>query len=246
MMSNFYFNLALFGATSSIADMRILAEQTEHTINNSIANTEVVESEYEDEHEDEEGNIYEYTQKVYSCGSCVSYEESEAKAQHEHLITQLTRRSAFLTIFGIFEYHMSACRKIMIRDTGYDSKKLSRGIVEGTEELLRKAIGNHNAPDLKHLSVIRNFFTHNDGKYYEYKDVKNKPDTERDKKERRTLIAFEQATAEFSGISLNDFNSITMDESFLPEAIDVLEAFAKALSDAITHYGNHKLKTTSL
>lgn len=139
-MSNFYFNLALFGATSSIADMRMLAEQTEHAIKNSIAHTEVVESEYGDEHEDEEGNIYQYTQKVYSCGSCVSYEESEAKAQHEHLITQLSRRSAFLTIFGIFEYHMSACRDIMIRDTGYDNKKLSRGIVEGTEELLRKAI----------------------------------------------------------------------------------------------------------
>lgn len=71
-MSNFYFNLALFGATSSIADMRMLAEQTEHAIKNSIAHTEVVESEYGDEHEDEEGNIYQYTQKVYSCGSCVS------------------------------------------------------------------------------------------------------------------------------------------------------------------------------
>ncbi|MFM1510039.1 hypothetical protein WFP10_20020, partial [Yersinia enterocolitica] len=116
---------------------------------------------------------------------------------------------------------------------------------EAKKCLRNPGLFNHNAPDLKHLSVIRNFFAHNDGKYYEYKDVKNKPDTERDKKERRTLLAFEQATAEFSGISLNDFNSITMDESFLPEAIDVLEAFARTLSDAITHYGNHKLKTTS-
>ncbi|MRS13384.1 hypothetical protein GJV06_00515 [Enterobacteriaceae bacterium RIT691] len=241
--TRFYFNLALFGATSSIADMRMLAEQAEHAISNAIANAQVVESEYEDEDTDEQGNAYHYTQKVYSCGSCTGYDATEAKMEYEHLIAQLTRRSAYLTIFGIFEYHMSKCRDIMIRDTGYD-KKLPRGVVEGAEELLKHALGCNSAPDLTHLSVLRNIFAHNDGKYHEYEEVKNRIGKKTDS-EKRQLRGFEQAIKEFSGVSRNQLKSITIDESFLPEAIYALETFAKTLSDAITHQGNHKLQTTS-
>ncbi len=241
--TRFYFNLALFGATSSIADMRMLAEQAEHAISNAIANAQVVESEYEDEDTDEHGNVYHYTQKVYSCGSCTGFDAIEAKMEYEHLIAQLIRRSAYLTIFGIFEYHMSVCKDIILRDVGYD-KKIQNGIVEGTEELLKKALGCKNAPDLKHLSVIRNFFAHSDGKYYEYTEVKSRigKKTDSEKKKKR---GFEQATKDFSGLSLNPFSSIIIDETFLPEAIDVLESFATKLSDAVTHHANNKQPTTS-
>lgn len=247
-MSNtrFFFSVSLFGATSSIPVMRMLTEEAERSIANSISNAQVEEGEYTEEHKDEQGEPYLRTREVYSCGPCADYDASEASERYKHLITQLTRRAAFLTIFGIFEYNMAACTKLMVEQSGYDSEKLPRGVVEAAEEALKKAIGCKKAPDLKPLSLVRNLLAHNDGKYYEYNAVKNKPDTERSKKERRQFLAFEQAIKEYSGLYINDFHSIVMDDMFLTQAVDTIEIFAKMLFDEVNHYVHQKIEITTI
>ncbi|WP_051880514.1 hypothetical protein [Buttiauxella noackiae] len=241
--TRFYFNLSLFGATSSIAAMRMLSEQTECSILRAITDPQIQESEFENERETEQGEVYSYTEKVYSCGSCVGYDQNDVKDEYVILIAQLMRRSAFLTIFGLFEYHMSNCLSIMITESNY-IKKLSEGVIENTHEVLKKGIGRKDISDLNHLTVIRNILAHNDGRYYEYVSVANKPDIDRKRKERRKFLAVERALKGGTGVSINDLSELILDAGFLTQAVNEIEEYTRKLSDAVTHYANNKTLTT--
>lgn len=79
--------------------MNMLAEQAETNIvsalNDAALPGAVLEDEFEDYHEDDDGNVYRYTVPYFTCGSSSGYSADEVKSKHKHLITQLTRRSAF-------------------------------------------------------------------------------------------------------------------------------------------------------
>jgi len=55
-------------------------------------------------------------------GSCTGYDD-EVFLEYKELITQLTRRSTYLTIFGIFEHRIIGCLKLMEKLTGVNIEK---------------------------------------------------------------------------------------------------------------------------
>ncbi|HCI0080076.1 TPA: hypothetical protein NN384_004768, partial [Salmonella enterica] len=73
-MAKIFFSLQLWGAKTSIAVMNMLAEQAEANIVRALSDADlpgaVSEGEYDDYHEDDEGNIYRYTVPYFTCGSC--------------------------------------------------------------------------------------------------------------------------------------------------------------------------------
>lgn len=97
--------------------MKMLVEQAEANISRALIDAdkpEAVESgEFPDEQHHEDGRITTLPSTYYSCGSCFGYDEDEVRSEYKHLIVQLTRRSVFLTIFGLFEHRMVDCLALM-------------------------------------------------------------------------------------------------------------------------------------
>ncbi|MFW8412099.1 hypothetical protein ACOIDN_28995, partial [Klebsiella pneumoniae] len=112
-MAKFFFSLKLQEAISSISVMKMLVEQAEANISRALIDAdkpEAVESgEFPEEQHHEDGRITTFPCTYYSCGSCFGYDEDEVRSKYKHLIAQLTRRSVFLTIFGLFEHRMVDC-----------------------------------------------------------------------------------------------------------------------------------------
>ncbi|WLX07458.1 hypothetical protein [Klebsiella pneumoniae] len=116
-MAKFFFSLKLQEAISSISVMKMLVEQAEANISRALIDAdkpEAVESgEFPEEQHHEDGRITTFPCTYYSCGSCFGYDEDEVRSKYKHLIAQLTRRSVFLTIFGLFEHRMVDCLELM-------------------------------------------------------------------------------------------------------------------------------------
>lgn len=153
--------------------MKMLAEQAEKNVLLAVKEADepgaVTEEEFEDEVCDQYGESYPYTKKYYSCGSSVGYDLDEVKLEHKFLIAQLTRRSAYLTMFGLFEHRISNCLAYMVELTNFEKEKIkSMGAIEGAHEVLTKAIGAKGVSNVEHLKVIRNIMTHNDGVARDY------------------------------------------------------------------------------
>lgn len=127
-MAKFFFNAKLWGATASIPVMKMLAEQAEANISLALSDVDKPGAnelgEFSDEKHHEDGRITTFQRTYYTCGSCVGYDENEVKSEYKHLIAQLTRRSAFLTIFGLFEYRMVDCLELMDDLSGKVTNKI--------------------------------------------------------------------------------------------------------------------------
>ncbi len=232
---NLVFSLHIFSLAESISVMKMLAEQAEKNVSIAIKEADepgaVIEDEYEDDVYDQDGKSYPYLRKYYSCGSSIGHDYDEVKSEYKFLITQLTRRSAYLTMFGLFEHRMNKCLEFMIDLAKCDEKIKGMGPVERAHTILRNTIGGKNIADVDHLTVIRNIMIHNDGVATNY----NKILAQKDKKthaERRLLRAIDRA----EGVSVNYFDGVVMDVNFLMYTVNEFNRYIKNLEAAIQTY----------
>ncbi|WP_336996814.1 hypothetical protein [Leclercia sp. UBA7405] len=237
-MAKFFFNAKLWGATASIPVMKMLAEQAEANISRALSDVDKPEAiepgEFPDEKHHEDGRITTFQRTYYTCGSCVGYDENEVKSEYKHLIAQLTRRSAFLTIFGLFEHRMVDCLELMDDLSGKVTNKI-RKTVEDCHKRLKENFGGGNIKDIDHLSVIRNIMAHSDGIADNYKMLSCKQ-TKKTDSEKRLLRAIPRAIAEKAGVSITIFNNVLMDERFLLYVVDEFERYVDELNTAILTY----------
>ncbi|HGH5398622.1 TPA: hypothetical protein ACJI3N_005225 [Raoultella planticola] len=77
------------------------------------------------------------------------------------MITQLTRRSALLTIYGLFEHGINGALGLMRDISGYTAH-IKDGVTGQTHKVLTEVIGG-NVRDVSHINKIRNIMAHNDG-----------------------------------------------------------------------------------
>lgn len=237
-MAKFFFNAKLWGATASIPVMKMLAEQAEANISRVLNDADkpgTIESgEFQDERHHEDGGVSTYQRTYYSCGSCVGYDENEVKSEYKHLIAQLTRRSAFLTNFGLFEHRMVDCLELMdhlsckITDKKYKT-------VEDCHKRLKQNFGGEKIKDIDHLSVIRNIMAHSNGVADNYKILSCKQ-TKKNDVQKRLLRAIHRAKAENAGISMTIFNNVLMDKTFLMYVSCEFERYVEELNTAILTY----------
>jgi len=124
---DFMFSVKLFELTSSISIMKMLGEQAEKNVqlavNAADESDAVEEGEFEEETYDENGESYPRTRTYYSCGSCVGYDDDEVRLEYKSLIADLIRRSAYLTMFGLFEHRISGCLDLMIRLSNFSETR---------------------------------------------------------------------------------------------------------------------------
>ncbi|MGL5669276.1 MAG: hypothetical protein ACRDD9_24490 [Shewanella sp.] len=196
----------------------------------------VTEGTYSDEVTNERGEDFTIVQTYYSCGSCIGYDHDEVKSEYIHLIAQLTRRSAFLTIFGLFEHRMSKCLELMMHlcEYTFESKK-KLGVVEKTHYVLKNIIGGSDIADLDHLIVIRNIMAHNDGIATDYKEILVRKESKSDGEKRR-VRAIRRAEDDKSGISVSYGNKILMDDIFLMYTVGEIQRYVDSLEAAVQTY----------
>ncbi|WP_225609336.1 hypothetical protein [Pseudomonas sp. PDM08] len=237
---NLIFSLNIFALTQSISVMKMLAEQAEKNVLLVVKEADepgaVTEDEFEDEVYDLNGESYTYTKKYYSCGSSVGYDFDEVKTEYKFLMTQLTRRSAYLTMFGLFEHRISRCLGFMIDLTKSEKEVKAMGAIEKAHTILKKTIGAKDIPDVDHLTVIRNIMIHNDGTASDYSEILARKD-KKTHYERRLLRAVDRA----EGVWVNHFNAIIMERGFLMYAVSEFNRYARSLDAAIQTY--HKERT---
>lgn len=244
---DFLIGFQLWEASSSISVMKMLAGQAEKNVVQAISEANlpgaVKHGTYDDEILDEYGEVRLIVQDYYVCGSCVGNDYDEVKSEYIHLISQLTRRSAFLTIFGLFEHRMIECMKFMISLSGYtdDSKRMNRREkLEDCHTILKDVIGGKSIADVDHLIILRNIMAHNDGYASNHNEIAHRKDKKTDG-EKRQLRAIHRAESENSGISVNDFNGVLMDGTFLMYTVGEINRYVESLEAAVQAY--HKAKT---
>lgn len=238
IVAKIFFNAKLWGATASIPVMKMLAEQAETNISRALSDADkpgAIESgEFQDEWHHKDGGVTTYQRTYYSYGSCVGYDEIEVKSEYKHLIAQLTRRSAFLTIFGLFEHRMADCLEIMDHLSSKTTNKKHK-TVEDCHKRLKEDFGGENIKDIDHLSVIRNIMAHSDGTADNYKMIFSKQ-TKKNDAEKRLLRAIHRANAENAGITMTIFNNVLMDETFLMYVSCEFERYIEELNTAVLTY----------
>lgn len=233
------FCVELWDATSAISVMKMLAEQAEYNIKRAVDEVckpdAVLEEVYDDYGEDEHGVPYTFERTCYTYGSCIGLDRDEVKNEYIYLITQLTRRSAFLTIYGLFEHRMNECVKLMLDLCGY-TEKLEKGTLEKTHQVLKKGIGAKGIVDVDHLTILRNIMAHGDGIYTEYKQIINKS-TKKTPSEKRTINALNRAMSN-SLITVNDFGGVLLKDNFLSDITNEIERYIASLNKEVERYSN--------
>lgn len=237
-MAKLFFSVKLWGATSSIPVMKMLAEQAEANISRALSDADkpggVEMGEFPDERYHEDGSVTKFQRTYYSCGSCVGYDQDEVSSTYKHLIAQLTRRSAFLTIFGLFEHRMVDCLELM-DDLSCKTTDKTHKTVEDCHKRLKGNFGGKNIKDVDHLAVIRNIMAHSDGVADNYKILSCKQ-TKKTDAEKRLLRAIPRAMAENAGVSITVFDDVLMDDRFLMYAVNEFERYINELSIAVRIY----------
>ncbi|MGY2397734.1 hypothetical protein [Pseudomonas sp. SDO5271_S396] len=236
---NLAFSFNIFTLAQSILVMKMLAEQTEKNVLLALKEADepgaVTEKEFEDEGYDQYGESRPFTNKYYSCGSSFGYDADEVKFEHKFLITQLTRRSAYLTIFGLFEHHIGNCLKFMIDLTKNEEELKSKGTIEKFHYILKQSVGAKDIADVDHLTVVRNIMTHSDGTAKDYNEIRSRK--YKKPSEKRLLRAIDRV----EGVRINQFDGLVMDESFLIYAISEFNRYATSLDTAIQNYHREKV-----
>lgn len=232
---NLVFSFNIFALAQSISVMKMLAEQAEKNVLLALKEADepgaVTEDEFEDEGYDQYGESHPFTNKYYSCGSSVGYDADEVKSEHKFLITQLTRRSAYLTIFGLFEHRIGNCLKFMIDLTKNEEELKSMGAIEKAHYILKKTIGAKEIADVDHLTVVRNIMTHSDGTAKDYNEILSRK-YKKTPREKRLLRAIDRV----EGVRVTQFDGVIMDGTFLIYAISEFNRYATSLDAAIQTY----------
>lgn len=234
----FFFSPVLWSATASISLMKMLADQAEDNVTRAVSD-EVINrisffGSYDEDRFDHSGNCIGIWQRDYfTCGSYYGHDENEVEAEYKHLITQLTRRSAYLTIFGIFEHRIIDCLKLIAELTGNEVRK--RPSVEDCHNLLTSEIGAKGIVDLNHLIAIRNVMAHSDGVAVDYNSLLERKDILRGP-DRKFMDAVTRAVSGDCGISITMFNNLIMDGRFLDYAIGEFEQYTSKLEAAVHSY----------
>ncbi|UOB22672.1 hypothetical protein MRY17_18330 [Pseudomonas orientalis] len=229
---DFMFSVKLFELTSSISIMTMLAEQAEKNVQLAVDAADesdaVKEGHFEEEAYDENGESYSRTRTYYSCGSCVGYDDDEVKLEYKSLIADLTRRSAYLTMFGLFEHRISGCLDLMIGLANFSGELKCKGPIEKAHAILKKGFDAKDINDIDHLTMIRNIMTHNDGIATDYHKIfcKKEKKTEFEKR----LV---KAIGRTEGVEVNPFNNIIVDERFLRYAVAEFNRYATGLEQTI-------------
>lgn len=232
---NFIFSLHLWAVIESISVMKMLAEQAEKNVLLAVKEVDepgaVTQDEYEEEVYDQYGASHLCQRTYYSCGSSVGYDYDEVKSEYKFLITQLTRRSAFLTMFGLFEHRISKCLGFMINLTNYEGGVKAMGPIEKAHAILKKALGGKGVADVDHLTVLRNIMIHNDGVAANYKNLMAL-NSKKTHAENRLLRAIGRA----EGVSVNEFNGVLMDGNFLMYAVNEFNRYIQSLEALVQSY----------
>ncbi|EJL93141.1 hypothetical protein PMI17_00410 [Pantoea sp. GM01] len=189
---------------------------------------------FQDEHVDDDGNRFPYTQTYYTCGSCTGIDADEVRLEFKQLITQLTRRSAFLTMYGLFEHCMVGCLSVMDHLFGEITGKPFKYIAD-CHRRLTGTFGGDGIRDLDHLSAIRNIMAHNDGVADAYRD-RLKPNSKTSPSQKQYFSAIRRAMDENAGIAVNSLNCVLMDSRFLAYAAGEFERYVGELEAAVYHY----------
>ncbi len=238
----FIFSVKLFELTSSIFIMEMLAEQAEQNVvlavNAADEPDAVKEGEFEDEAYDENGESYPCTRIYYSCGSCIGYDYDEVKLEYKSLISALTRRSAFLTMFGLFEHRINGCLEEMISLSRFSGDLKCKGPIEKSHVILKKGFEARHIVDIDHLTIIRNIMIHNDGLATDYHKTACKTE-KKTEFEKRLLKAVKRT----EGVDVNPFNGLIVDERFLTYAVNEFNRYASELEEAIQNL--HRQSTLS-
>lgn len=228
----------LWDASMSTSEMRTLAEHTETsicTLLREINQEGAIQYDHQLIEYDEE-NISSYDFFYYNGVSGDS--ESEVKIEYERLISQLYRRSAFLTIFGTFEYHLDKCLKKMLdisRSVEVRSN-LNKGIPFRAHIILTTVIAAGTSTvieNIDHLRVIRNFIAHNNGFINGYSNLLNS-DT-RTAKEESVVLSIRKGI-EAQVLSMDCFDEIFLNDSFLTYTVTEINRYIKQMSDAVEDY----------
>jgi|GEM_PF-1305906 len=234
-VARFFFNTILWAAAASVPVMKMLAEQAEANITRALIDADkpgaVQSGEFEDERHHEDGGVTTYKRTYYSCGSCVGYDESEVKSEYKHLIAQLTRRSAFLTMFGLFEHSMVDCLDLM-DDLSCNLTDKKYKTVEDCHKRLKENFGGEKIKDTDHLTIIRNIMAHSDGVADNFNLISSKK-TKKSDGEKRLLRAIRRTEVENAGILLTNFNNVLMDDSFLMYVAREFQRYIEELNAAV-------------
>lgn len=235
---DFLFCAVVWEATASVSIMNELAEQSEQGISRAVSQSlepgVVKISEYDDVITDEYGRDHFITRDCYIYGPCAAHCEEDVLQEYNYLISQLTRRSAFLTIFGLFEYHMKQCLELMVSISNY-SGKLNDGVIENAHNVLKKGISCKEIQDMNHLIKLRNILAHENGTAVNYHSIKNKS-SKKTGPENKLLNAISRLTRENSGVTVNIYNGVLMDDRFLAYAVNDINRYVKAMEQAIQSY----------
>ena len=236
--TKFFFSLQLWGATSSIPVMKMLADQAEGNIARVVSDAFISETSssgtFEEDNFSQHGVFLgSHKRTWYSYGSCVGYDQDEVASQYRHLIAQLTRRSAFLTMFSIFEYNIIECLKLMTELT--NTEYFSRPSLERCHTLLTSHIGGGSIKNVDHLIVIRNIMAHNNGVAENYKELLNcrKKTSDSQKRLVRELLRILESDC---GITITNLNELNMDSRFLDYVISEFHRYTFELRTAVYAY----------
>lgn len=239
-MARLFFSIKLWEATSSIKVMKMLAEQVETNISRTLCDADlqgsVTEGELEQDAQDEDGTWHSFPVPYYTCGSCSGYDAEEVREEYKNLISQLSRRSAFLTMFGLFENRMVGCLDVMNSLSGKVTNKVFK-TVDDCHNRLTETIGAHYIKDTDHLTVIRNIMAHSDGVAVNYHGLL-KSNTKKTESQKRQIRGLHRAIRVNAGISINDFNVVHMDEGFLDYAVLEMQRYVTELDVAVRQYQN--------
>lgn len=232
---NFIFSVRLWSVIESISVMKMLAEQAEKNVFIALKEADepgfVSEDEHDEEVYDQYGESHVCQRTYYECGSSIGYDHDEVKSDYKFLITQLTRRSAYLTMYGLFEHRMSQCIEFLIDLTKYEEEIKSKGPIEKAHTILKKAVGGKSVADVDHLTVIRNLMIHNDGVAKDYNKILTQ-DGKKTHAEKRLLRAVRRA----EGISINYFDGVLMDGTFLMYAVNEFNRYIQDVEAVVQNY----------
>lgn len=232
---NFNFSVQIWSVIESISVMKMLAEQAEKNVSLALKEADepgfVSKSEHEEEVYDQYGESHSCQRTYYECGSSIGYDHDEVISEYRFLITQLTRRSAYLTMYGLFEHRISRCLEFMIKITNFEGDIQGKGPIEKAHSILIKAVGGKSIANVDHLTVLRNVMIHNDGIAKNYKKIL-KQESKKSPAEKRLLRAIHRA----EGISVNDFDGVLMDDTFLMYAVNEFSRYIHGVETVMQNY----------
>ncbi|HEB1530391.1 TPA: hypothetical protein RY435_004026 [Escherichia albertii] len=228
----FFFLAPVWDAVMSVSEMRTLTEHTEWSIAQAIIEVnkpgavqmEEVIIEYDDEHSAYHDYFY---YKGISGDS-----EDEVKATYIYQLSKMLRYSAFMVIYGLFEFHMAKCYELMIKASGHVETKADtqKAFLQRVHKILNQVINcaqGNDIEDVDHLRHIRNKIAHHNGIVIEYGQNPTS---------NRAVIRAILRAIQDGVLCMNSFNEIVLNREFLPYAVNQIERYLKEMRVSMQAY----------